>query len=258
MSSPLRAPSLAQLVAAGVLDAELAALVWLLVEDGIPVLVVGMEAVARDELLDALVAAMPGTRRPDRAAPVGEGRLVRVAGTLATSTPPGMLRTSLGQTTGRSGLAATIEGTDLAEALAVLRRQGISDDEASFLGTVLVLRPVADRPVADRLVADRPTADRPVADRPTAEPDAMMSGRDQRVVAAHYLRPVARDTGGHVQRLGPAVLATWDADRGAYDHFGWGIYPELAARTGRRAGDLEAAHRARAEELRSRASTNPL
>ena len=258
MSSPLRAPSLARLVAAGVLDAELAALVWLLVEDGIPVLVVGMEAVARDELLDALVAAMPGTRRPDRAAPVGEGRLVRVAGTLATSTPPGMLRTSLGQTTGRSGLAATIEGTDLAEALAVLRRQGISDDEASFLGTVLVLRPVADRPVADRLVADRPTADRPVADRPTAEPDAVMSGRDQRVVAAHYLRPVARDTGGHVQRLGPAVLATWDADRGAYDHFGWGIYPELAARTGRRAGDLEAAHRARAEELRSRASTNPL
>ena len=210
------------------------------------------------ELLDALVAAMPGTRRPDRAAPGGEGRLVRVAGTLATSTPPGMLRTSLGQTTGRSGLAATIEGTDLAEALAVLRRQGISDDEASFLGTVLVLRPVADRPVADRLVADRPTADRPVADRPTAEPDAMMSGRDQRVVAAHYLRPGARDAGGHVQRLGPAVLATWDADRGAYDHFGWGIYPELAARTGRRAGDLEAAHRARAEELRSRASTNPL
>jgi hypothetical protein len=235
-------------VATGVLDAELAALVWLLVEDGVPVLVVGMEVVARDELLDALVAAMPGTRRPDRAAPVGEGRLVRVAGTLATSTPPGMLRTSLGQTTGRSGLAATIEGTDLAEALAVLRRQGISDDEASFLGTVLVLRPVADRPVADR----------PTADRPTAEPDAVMSGRDQRVVAAHYLRPVARDAGGHVQRLGPAVLATWDADRGAYDHFGWGIYPELAARTGRRAGDLEAAHRARAEELRSRASTNPL
>jgi hypothetical protein len=235
-------------VATGVLDAELAALVWLLVEDGVPVLVVGMEVVARDELLDALVAAMPGTRRPDRAAPVGEGRLVRVAGTLATSTPPGMLRTSLGQTTGRSGLAATIEGTDLAEALAMLRRQGISDDEASFLGTVLVLRPVADRPVADRLVADRPTA----------EPDAVMSGRDQRVVAAHYLRPVARDAGGHVQRLGPAVLATWDADRGAYDHFGWGIYPELAARTGRRAGDLEAAHRARAEELRSRASTNPL
>ena len=233
MSSPVRTPSLARLVAAGVIDAELAALAWLLLEDGIPVLVVGVDQVARDELLEALAAALAENRRPDPTAPVGEGRLVRVAGTLATSTPPGMLRAALGQTTGRSGLAATIEGTDLAEALAVLRRQGLSEDEASFLGSVLVLGP-------------------------TAEPDAVMSVRDQRVVAAHYLRPVARDAGGHVQRLGPAVLATWDADRGAYDHFEWGIYPELAARTGRRAGDLESAHRARAEELRSRASTNPL
>ncbi|HZL15697.1 MAG TPA: hypothetical protein VFC97_06290 [Verrucomicrobiae bacterium] len=233
MSSPIRTPSLARLVAAGVIDAELAALAWLLLEDGIPVLVVGVDQVARDELLEALAAALAESRRPDPTAPVGEGRLVRVAGTLATSTPPGILRAALGRTTGRSGLAATIEGTDLAEALAVLRRQGLSEDEASFLGSVLVLGP-------------------------TAEPDAVMSVRDQRVVAAHYLRPVARDAGGHVQRLGPAVLATWDADRGAYDHFEWGIYPELAARTGRRAGDLESAHRARAEELRSRASANPL
>jgi hypothetical protein len=221
-----------------VVDAELAALAWLLLEDGIPVLVVGLEEVARDELLDALAAALPASRRPNPAAPVGGGRLVRVPGTLATSTPPGSLRAALARTTARSGLAATIEGTDLAEALAVLRRQGLSEDEASFLGTVLVLGPVADRPVADR---------------PVAEPGAAMPGRDQRVVAAHYLRPVARDAGGHVQRLGPAVLATWDAEHGAYDHFEWGIYPELAARTGRRAGDLEAAHRGRAEELRSRA-----
>ena len=236
MSLPVRAPSLARLVAGGVVDAELAALAWLLLEDGIPVLVVGMEEVTRDELLDALAAALPASRRPNPAAPVGEGRLVRVPGTLATSTPPGSLRAALARTTARSGLAATIEGTDLAEALAVLRRQGLSEDEASFLGTVLVLGPVADRPVADR---------------PAAEPGAAMPGRDQRVVASHYLRPVARDAGGHVQRLGPAVLATWDAEHGAYDHFEWGIYPELAARTGRRAGDLEAAHRGRAEELRS-------
>ena len=238
MSLPVRAPSLARLVAGGVVDAELAALAWLLLEDGIPVLVVGLEEVTRDDLLDALAAALPASRRPNPAAPVGEGRLVRVPGTLATSTPPGSLRAALARTTARSGLAATIEGTDLAEALAVLRRQGLSEDEASFLGTVLVLGPVADRPVADRSVA---------------EPGAAMPGRDQRVVASHYLRPVARDAGGHVQRLGPAVLATWDAEHGAYDHFEWGIYPELAARTGRRAGDLEAAHRGRAEELRSRA-----
>ncbi len=228
MSSPVRASSLGRLVAGGVIDAELAALACLLLEDGLPALVVGMEEVARDELLDALIAALPASRRPNPAAPVGEGRLVRVPGTLATSTPPGSLRAALARTTLRGGLVATIEGTDLAQALAALRRQGLSDDEASFLGTVLVLGPAADR-------------------------GAVMPGRGQRVLAAHYLRPVARDAGGHVQRLGPAVLATWDANRGEYDHFEWGIYPELAARTGRRAGDLEAAHRGRAEELRSRA-----
>ena len=228
MSSPVPVPSLVRLVAGGVIDAEIAALVWLLLEDGIPVLVVGMEEVARDEVLDALVAALPANRRPKQAAPVGEDRLVRVLGTLATSTRLGSLRAALAGTTGRSGLAATIEGADLAQALAVLHRQGLSDDEASFLGTVLVLGPAAD-------------------------PGAVMPGRGQRVVAAHYLRPVARDAGGHVQRLGPAVLATWDAVHGAYDHFAWGIYPELAARTGRRAGDLEGAHLGRAEELRSRA-----
>ncbi len=223
--SPASAPLLARLVAAGVLDADLAALAWLLLEDGIPVLVVGTEERARDELLDALVAALPAGRRSNAAAPVGDGRLVRVRGALATSTPPGLLRAALAGTTGRSGIAATIEGIDLAAALAVLRRQGLSEDEASFLGTVLVLGPAAD-------------------------PGGAMPGRVQRVVAAHYLRPVARDAGGHVQRLGPAVLATWDAEHEAYDHFAWGIYAELAARTGRRAGDLENAHRERADDLR--------
>ena len=33
------------------------------------------------------------------------------------------------------------------------------------------------------------------------------------VVAAHYVRPIARDVHGHVQRLGPAVLSTWDPAR---------------------------------------------
>ena len=228
VSSPVPARLLAGLVGAGVLDADLAALAWILLEDGIPVLVVGMEEVAREELLDALVAALPAGRLPNPTAPAGAGRLVRVSGTLATSTRPGTLRAALDGTTGRSGLAATIEGAGLAEALSVLHRQGLSDDEVSFLGTVVVLGPDAD-------------------------PAAVPPGPGQRVVAAHYLRPVARDAGGHVQRLAPAVLATWDVDHDAYDHFEWGIYPELAARTGRRAGDLEGAHRGRAEELRARA-----
>jgi hypothetical protein len=35
------------------------------------------------------------------------------------------------------------------------------------------------------------------------------------------------------------VLATWDAATDRFEHFGWGVTPELALRTGRRAGDFE-------------------
>jgi len=227
--------SLTRLVAAGVLDVELAALAWLLLEDGVPVLVAGpghagpAGPAGRDDLLDALVAALPADRRPDRAAPAAEQTVVRVAGTLAISTPPGLLRAALSATTGRSGLASAIEAADLAEVLAVLRGQGLSDDEISFLGVVLVLGPAG------------------------AAGDAM-GGPTHRVVAAHYLRPVALDAGGHVQRRGPALLATWDPGGSQYDHFAWGIYAELAARTGRRAGDLEREHTERAERLRLEAA----
>ena len=81
------------------------------------------------------------------------------------------------------------------------------DDELSRLGVVLILRRLAD---------DR-----------------------RRVVAAHYVRPTARDEHGHVQRLGPAVLATWDPASDRFEHFGWGVTPELALRVGRKAGDFE-------------------
>jgi hypothetical protein len=50
---------------------------------------------------------------------------------------------------------------------------------------------------------------------------------------------MARDVHGHLQRLGPAVLATWDAAEDAFEHFGWGVTPELAMRVGRKAGDFE-------------------
>jgi hypothetical protein len=35
------------------------------------------------------------------------------------------------------------------------------------------------------------------------------------------------------------VLATWDPAVDAFEHFGWGVTPELAVRIGRRAGDFE-------------------
>ncbi len=232
MSSSDPIQTLPGLVAAGLLDAELAALAWLLLEDGVPVHVAGPERGSGDVLLDALVGALPADRRPDAAAPAGERRLVRVEGPLTGRSPTGLFRAALARTTGRSGLASTIEARDLAGVLAVLRGQGLSDDEISFLGGVLIVAP-------------------------TDGPGGATGRPSGRVEAAHYLRPVARDAGGHVQRLAPAVLATWDPERGAYDHFAWAIYPELAARTGRRAGDLEREHMARAERLRSTVSGDP-
>ena len=107
------------------------------------------------------------------------------------------------------GLAATIHADSLDEVFEALRRPPVllADDELSRLGVVLVLRAVA--------------------------------GGRRRVVAAHYVRPIVRDVHGHVQHLGPAVLATWDPGHDRFEHFGWGITPELAGRIGRRAGDFE-------------------
>ena len=107
------------------------------------------------------------------------------------------------------GLAATIHGDSLDDVFEALRQppNGLVDDELSHLGVVLVVRRV--------------------------------DGERRRVVAAHYVRPVARDGHGHLQRLGPAVLATWDADTDPFEQFGWGVTPELALRGGRKAGDFE-------------------
>lgn len=107
------------------------------------------------------------------------------------------------------GLAATMHADSLDEVFDALRGRpvGLVDDELSRLGVVLILRRVGDG--------------------------------IRRVAAAHYVRPTARDEHGHVQRLGPAVLATWDPDRDRFEHFGWGVTPELALRVGRKAGDFE-------------------
>jgi hypothetical protein len=45
------------------------------------------------------------------------------------------------------------------------------------------------------------------------------------------------------------VLATWDARLGRYEQFAWGVLPEIAARLGRRAGDLEADLHHRRDDL---------
>jgi hypothetical protein len=76
------------------------------------------------------------------------------------------------------------------------------------------------------------------------------------VVAAHYLRPPLRDAGGHLREQRPAVLAVWDEAADGFEHFAWGIVPELADRVGARAADFEVEHRRRTEWLAALATTD--
>ncbi|MEX1169241.1 MAG: hypothetical protein WEE50_03765 [Chloroflexota bacterium] len=233
--------SIAELIAAGTIDAELAATAWLLLEARVPLLVAGDgPGVGRSTLLRAMLDFLPSELRIVELRGVDEtfdwlpqaselgwpGVPSQPAGTPFRPENTVILATELSDQTPAStwgqaaqvavraaaigyGLVATIHGDSLDDVLAGLRANPVrlTGDELSRLGVVLVVR---------RLSGDR-----------------------RRVVAAHYLRPVARDVHGHVQRLGPAVLATWDPASDTFEAFGWGVTPELAMRVGRRAGDFE-------------------
>lgn len=233
--------SIAELIGAGTLDAELAATIWLLLDGRVPVVVAGDgQGVGKSTLLRALLDLLPpdlhvvelrgldetfdwlpqasdlgwpGVPARPVGAPVRPETTVILASELSDHTPAytwgDAARVAVRAAALGYGLAATIRGDSLDEVLVDLRSAPVhlSDDELSRLGVVLIL---------SRVDRDR-----------------------RRVVAAHYLRPVARDVHGHVQRLGPAVLATWDPVTNRFEQFGWGVTPELALRVGRRAGDFE-------------------
>lgn len=196
-------PSLVALVAQGVLDAELAALVWVLVEARIPLVVAAPEgrAGAAGQLLAGVLQSIHPADSTD--------------GVVAPLTPAGASSLVRGRRAG-----GVLEAASLSEVREKL--QGgplpLSDDQLTFLGCVLVLAEGGGMPAAGGSGGRR--------------------GR-LRVAAAHYVRPLARDAHGHPQRLDPAVLATWDDRLERYEHFAWGVLPEISARLGRRAGDLE-------------------
>jgi len=75
------------------------------------------------------------------------------------------------------------------------------------------------------------------------------AGGSSRVTAAHYVRPIALDTHGHVQRLAPAILATWNSGTGRWDHFAWGVLPDIAGRLGISTTELEREQARRAAAL---------
>jgi hypothetical protein len=244
--------SIVELIRAGTLDAELAANLWVLIEGRVPVVVAGAgRGIGKSTLLNALLDFLPATVRIvelageseafdwlPQASELGWSRGVGAPTTPAAlpgragDEPPVRPESTVllvpefsdhlpSYTWGAQALiairaasigydlAATVHADALDEVFAELRRPpvGADPDELSRLGVVLILRRDRD-------------------------------GR-RRVVAAHYIRPTARDEHGHTQRLGPAVLATWDPARDRFEHFGWGINPELALRVDRRAGDFE-------------------
>jgi flagellar protein FlaI len=234
--------SVVELIRAGTLDSELAATIWLLLESRVPLLVAADgRGAGKTTLLQALLAFVPGElqvvelagesetfewlpqaselgwpreRRPlPGAAAVKPDTTILLASELSDHLPAYTwaepARVAIRAASIGYGLAATIHADSLDEVFEELRRPPVRlvDDELSHLGVVLILRRV--------------------------------DARRRRVVAAHYVRPVSRDLHGHLQRLGPAVLATWDPVTDRLEHFGWGITPELAIRIGRRAGDFE-------------------
>jgi hypothetical protein len=169
--------------------------------------VIDAELAALVEILAAhrlpLVVAAPeptGRAAADMLAALDSGRIPVDLDALGDGALALLRAASLG-----AGFAATIHAGSLEEVRDRLRvAAGAGDDELSYLGVVVIL-------------------------------DA--SGR---VIAAHHVRPLALDGQGHVQRLGPAVLAARDARSDQLEHFAWGVMPELAGRIAMKTGDLAA------------------
>jgi hypothetical protein len=230
---PQRHPrSIVELIRLGTMDAELASLLWLLVESRLPVTVAALTGgVGKSTVLGALLALLPpGIRQVELAgvdetfawlpgADPKETYLVvpELSNHLPAYTWGAGARMAIHAAGRGFGLGATIHADSLEEVFDALRSPGVgaTEDELSWLGLVLVMR-----------------AERSAAPNPDGSPA-------RRIVAAHYLRPFARDAGGHIQRLPPAVLATWDPRDDSFEHFAWGLISELALRAGQKAGEFE-------------------
>jgi hypothetical protein len=211
--------ALPDLVRDGVLDAELASLCWLLVESGVPFVVTGdVDTPERLRLAEALIHLPPDG--PSLIVDLDVGR--PAMGSLAAFMRGGMRLAAVARAAGLRELIDTASAPP----------DGLPEDAVRRLGLVLVL-----------------------ANVPTTKP-GLVTDR-VRVVAAHYLRPLERDGAGHVQRRPPGVLATLDVVSGAYDHFAWGLTPELADRADRSQATFEELLEARAAALAALAADAP-
>jgi len=190
----------------GTLDPELAALLWLLTDGGVPLVLAGpAPAATRSAVAAALLATNPSHAWVLIDANEDPLHAERLAALLR----------------GGVGLGVTLAADDLEAVIEGLVAAGLPEDGVRRLGVVIIVEE-SDHGLRCRVV--------------------------------HYLRPTERDAQGHVQRRPPAVLAAWDDEAGAYEHYAWGITPELAGRIDRSQADLEERQHDRAVFLRAAAA----
>jgi hypothetical protein len=188
------------------LDPELAALLWLLADGGVPLVVAGpAQAATRSEVAAAVLAINPS---------LAWVLIDADEDPLQTERLAALLR-------GGVGLGVTLAADDLEAVIDGLVAAGLPEDGVRRLGVVIILED---------------------------------SERRLRCRVVHYLRPTERDAQGHVQRRPPAVLAAWDDEADGYEHYAWGITPELASRLDRSQADLEERQHDRAVFLQAAAA----
>ena len=227
---------LGDLVRSGVVSDAIAAHVSLLMDAGVPLVVVSEESRLGARVADAFADASPipaaggdareiVVERGDHfewlADPSGIGCLDPRAGSAPRSPRASRLRIAglpdeLDPTTARTALRALgrgfpaliqSRGTGLAELLRALRADPlrVPEDDLRRLGVVLCFD-------------------------------------GTRLVAAHLMRVADLAT-----RRAPALLAVWDSARATWDDFAWATVPEFAERCGIPQADYEARH---AERMR--------
>jgi hypothetical protein len=219
--------SIAALIRDGTLDAELAATLWVLIEARVPVVVAAAaRSVGKTTLLRALLDFVPSA--------INIVELLGVEETFDWLPQASDL--------GWHGTARRVAaGPPVRPDNTILLAAELSDHTPAYIwgdaARVVVRAAAIGYGLAATIHGDSlDDVFATLAARPVRRPDQRGV---RRIVAAHYVRPVVRDEHGHVQRLGPAVLATWDPADQTFEHFGWGVIPELAMRVGRRPGDFE-------------------
>ncbi len=240
---------LIDLLRAGALDAELAALVWLLLDARTPVVAVGTVPESCDGVIGGLRGLLPEAARLVEVTPDDD------FGWLAEAVELGWRRDRPDAGHSVTGGVTADDGVLVVRRLGA--RGGVEGTRARIvvralaLGYGLLATMVGDglEDVLNTLHAPEVGADPDERSRLGVVLAVSDDAGTSRVTAAHYVRPVALDTHGHVQRPAPAILATWNPDARRWDHFAWGALPDVAGRLGISANELEREQSRRAAAL---------